>query len=245
MSYRDPVEAARARRDALGVELARLDEDDPKRQVLESELAALHETIEASRTKLALSVLSSVRIATPCAASWAAMTGDDRVRHCALCEKNVYDLAGLTAWESLQLLAEQGEEACVRLHRRRDGTVLTADCDVGRRRRRKRASVLAAGSALVIASAGMTALPTRAPMESPVRFESSPRYQSDPSSVFYRSPPAPNPERSIYQGMIIDVEPLEAELPLRTLIDSPHDSSIGTLAPTDESVVRPEPGRGR
>ena len=33
-------------------------------------------------TKLPL--LARIRVATPCTADWNAMTGDDRVRHCAL-----------------------------------------------------------------------------------------------------------------------------------------------------------------
>lgn len=56
-----------------------------------------------------------------------------------------------------------------------------------------------------------------------------------------------------YQGRVSShVETREAELRqeeimlmLRTLIDSQHDSSIGTLAPTDESAVRSEPARRR
>ncbi len=150
MSFRDEVEAARARAVALR---ARAEGDAEAA----SELAQLEARIDEARGR-ALKVLDDVRVATPCPASWAAMAGDDRVRHCALCEKNVYDLSGLTALEAVHLLAANERGVCVRLHRRRDGTVITADCSVGRRRRRKRwltgaAASLAIGGAVGLASA--------------------------------------------------------------------------------------------
>ena len=79
--------------------------------------------------------LLDVRIASPCAASWVEMEGDDRARFCRRCEKNVYDLSSMTAAEARRFVAER-EGACVRLFRRRDGTVMTSDCPVGARRRR-------------------------------------------------------------------------------------------------------------
>lgn len=77
--------------------------------------------------------LNTARIASPCPASWAAMQGDDRVRFCDACSKRVYDLSGLTAAEAGSLIEEAEGRLCVRLYRRRDGTVLTADCPVGLR----------------------------------------------------------------------------------------------------------------
>jgi len=230
MSYRDPVEAARARRDALAVELARLDEDDPRRAALESELASVHEIIEASRRKLALSVLSNVRIATPCPASWAAMAGDDRVRNCALCEKNVYDLAGLTAWESVQLLTEQGEKACVRLHRRRDGTVITADCEVGRGRRRKR-RVLAAAGVLAVSAASALATTTPSPALPVARgapIADHPALRLDEESFLYAPPALPEVDREALACMMGGCAvPADLEELLRSVS---YDELLGTGA---------------
>lgn len=61
------------------------------------------------------------------------MRGDDRVRFCDSCSKNVYNLAGLTAVEATELIGEAEGHVCLRLYRRRDGTLLTADCPVGLR----------------------------------------------------------------------------------------------------------------
>ena len=88
--------------------------------------------------------IDRIEVASPCAASWAAMTPveADRVRRCGDCEKNVYRLTDLTRAEIADLIAEHEGELCVRFHRRADGTVLTADCPVGlaaRLRRRARA----------------------------------------------------------------------------------------------------------
>ena len=80
-----------------------------------------------------LSVLNDLRIASPCPASWHSMRGDDRVRFCDSCSKSVYNLSDLTAAEATALIRESEGRLCVRLYRRADGTVLTADCPVGLR----------------------------------------------------------------------------------------------------------------
>ena len=91
------------------------------------------------------SALDEVRIASPCSASWDAMTGDDRKRFCAMCGKDVFNLSALTTAEGLALLAGPGPLPCLQLHRRADGTTITADCPVGVRAARRRRGRLVAG----------------------------------------------------------------------------------------------------
>ncbi len=79
--------------------------------------------------------IDKLKIATPCQASWAEMTGDERIRFCADCSRNVYNVASLTRDETASLIRETEGRVCLRLYQRRDGTVITADCPVGRRRR--------------------------------------------------------------------------------------------------------------
>lgn len=81
--------------------------------------------------KTPLTLLDDIRIASPCPAAWADMAGDDRVRHCAQCNLSVFDLSELTATEAVALIEAKEGHLCVRLHRRRDGTVITRDCPVG------------------------------------------------------------------------------------------------------------------
>jgi hypothetical protein len=75
--------------------------------------------------------VDDIRIATPCHASWDEMHGDERVRFCGSCRKNVYTLDGMSKREIRTLFEETEGRACVRLYRREDGTVLTADCPIG------------------------------------------------------------------------------------------------------------------
>lgn len=78
-----------------------------------------------------------LKIATPCQESWADMTGDERVRFCGRCSLHVYNLSELSEPEALALMKQSEGRACVRFFQRKDGTVLTKDCPVGRKRRWK------------------------------------------------------------------------------------------------------------
>src|SRR5579862_1949596 len=72
-----------------------------------------------------------IKIAKPCPARWADMGGDDRVRFCDHCRKNVYNLSAMSASEATELLQSRGGDLCARIYQRADGTVLTEDCPVG------------------------------------------------------------------------------------------------------------------
>ena len=91
--------------------------------------------------------LGVVKVASPCKRDWEKMTGDARVRFCADCQSNVYNLSELTTDEAHQLIREKEGKLCVRFFTRDDGTVLTRDCPVGVRVKRKK--LVAAGAAAV------------------------------------------------------------------------------------------------
>src|SRR6476619_1662628 len=63
-----------------------------------------------------LPILELITIPSPCSNSWEEMTGDDRVRHCGECGKNVYDLSALTRKQAAALIVEK------------DGTLSTGEC---------------------------------------------------------------------------------------------------------------------
>ncbi len=111
-------------------------------------------------TKLPV-LLDNVRIATPCSADWDDMAGDERVRFCGKCEKNVYNLSAMTRDQAEALLRAKEGRMCVRIYQRSDGTVLTSDCPVGVRRARLRHRVWAtmSGFAASIALALGVAIP--------------------------------------------------------------------------------------
>lgn len=78
--------------------------------------------------------LEVIDVASPCTEDWSKMDGDDAVRFCLKCSNNVYDLTQRTKQEIDALLAlHEGDGVCVRMHRRRDGTLVTADCAPARR----------------------------------------------------------------------------------------------------------------
>jgi hypothetical protein len=162
MPYRQDIGSMEERCTTLERELASLRErarelGDVRRQ--EEEVA--HE-LEAARKMLgdrrALPLLDNVRVASPCTASWDAMKGDERVRFCGQCEKNVYNLSAMTREEGERLLQEKEGNACVRFYRREDGTLLTTDCPVGARRVRvRRLAMATVGGGLVAAATALGA----------------------------------------------------------------------------------------
>ena len=105
----------------------------------------------------ALPLLNDVRVASPCTANWNEMVGDDRVRFCKSCEKNVFNLSAMLAHEAEQLLAERMQgELCVRFYQRADGTVMTQDCPVGvKKKQRRKLAIAVAGAGALAASAAM------------------------------------------------------------------------------------------
>jgi len=105
------------------------------------------------RTRLPL--LDRVAIKTPCKASWNDMEGDDRVRFCCACSKNVYDLSAMTEDEAEAFLAFHldDQDACVKLYRRPDGRILTSDCPRGAGTRHARRAAMAGAAALCAVAA--------------------------------------------------------------------------------------------
>lgn len=83
---------------------------------------------------ISLDVLEAVTIPVACPVPWHAMHGNDRTRFCDQCRQNVHDVSALTRAEALELLSAS-ETPCLRIYRRADGRVMTADCEATRRER--------------------------------------------------------------------------------------------------------------
>src|SRR5919107_4089342 len=86
------------------------------------------------------SPLDGVRVAAPCSADWERMSGDERVRFCAECSLNVYNLSAMTRREAEALVTSAEGRLCVRYYRRADGTILTRNCPVGLSALKRRAA---------------------------------------------------------------------------------------------------------
>lgn len=166
MTYRSAEDALRERTETLEAELraledkrkeaARLDQDVDR---VVANLAKSRELLDRFEKKRALPVLEDIKVASPCHARWDDMVGDAKSRHCAACDKHVFNLSAMTREEAELTMLEKTGEVCIRLYRRADGTVITADCPVGVRKKRLRlVGVLALGAGALASAAGYAAV---------------------------------------------------------------------------------------
>lgn len=175
MTYRSPQDALHERTLALEGELQKLREQRLDAIELEAEIARVAGELQKSRSlldrlekKRPLPMLDEVRIASPCSARWDDMVGDEKVRFCGACRKNVWNLSAMRRDEAEVLMLETEGDPCVRLYRRKDGTVLTSDCPVGEARKRLRlVGVLALGGSAAFAAAGLAAASLATEMGAP------------------------------------------------------------------------------
>jgi hypothetical protein len=159
--YRDDTDSLEARHAALSEELSsvqtrtrELDDLKASEARLAREVADVAKKLEGRAARRALPLLESITIASPCTAKWDEMIGDERARFCTHCQKDVFNLSAMPRDEAESFMRERTAEVCVRLYKRFDGTVLTADCPVGVKRKRRRKAVAAAvGGSLLAAGA--------------------------------------------------------------------------------------------
>jgi hypothetical protein len=146
MTYRNDLDALAARHDALEAEVAEKSRERDR----------VADLLADAKARAKLPVLPNIRVATPCTADWNQMTGDDRVRHCATCDKDVFNLSAMAREDAEALILQKAGDLCARYYQRTDGTILLADCTVGVAQKRKR-RVIAAGAAMLLAGGGAAA----------------------------------------------------------------------------------------
>ncbi|MBX3220573.1 MAG: hypothetical protein KF795_08650 [Labilithrix sp.] len=207
--YRNETDALRERKDSLEREIARLKEETShldglraREQELEREVAAIAQKLGAGQTRRSLPMLDDVRVASPCTANWDEMLGDERVRYCLGCAKNVYNLSAMPREDAERLLEERlGGELCVRFYKRADGTILTEDCPVGvkKKRRKKAALAIAGAGAMAFAATSMlargTCTVTQGAME-PQIVDAPPVREVTMGEATVETPPPPAPPTS-------------------------------------------------
>jgi hypothetical protein len=102
--------------------------------------------------------IDQIEISSPCTVSWEEMRqtpGDGRVRFCGQCRQNVYNVEAMSRGEARRLIAAREGSVCVRILRRPDGTVVTADCWARLRAARRRGILPFLGMMLLV---GLTEL---------------------------------------------------------------------------------------
>jgi hypothetical protein len=191
MSYRNDLDALAARHDALEAEVAEKSRERDR----------VADLLADAKARAKLPVLPNLRVATPCTADWNQMTGDDRVRHCATCDKDVFNLSAMTRDDAEALILERAGDLCARYYQRKDGTILLADCTVAVAQKRKR-RVIAAGAAMLLAGGGAAAWWTKHEQPTPtmgsVGFDDSENVRmSMHAKALENAPPPPAPEPQV------------------------------------------------
>lgn len=155
--YRSHEEALRSKRAELAKDLSRVrgeladvEAAEARARAIEAELAR-----DAKKDPRSLPLLDRIRVASPCTASWDDMVGDDRVRFCGSCAKNVYDLSAMMREEAESFIRQAEGAACVRLARRADGRVVSNDCPVGAKKKRVRLAIAGAVGATLLGCAAL------------------------------------------------------------------------------------------
>lgn len=147
--------------------------------------------------------VNSLQVASPCSMSWEEMEGDSKMRYCKSCRLNVFNISEMDVEEAAELIANSTDRLCVRLYRRRDGTVLTQDCPVGFRAAVRRRMAAFAGS-LAVGVGMLTSLV----------FRPAARQAPAPPTADVRTLPPPEPENAVMGAVAIELPtPKQREAP--------------------------------
>lgn len=120
------------------------------------------------------SYLDSIKSPAPCSKDWDEMIGDELVRFCTGCEKNVYNLSAMTRREARKFVAKNSGKVCVRYVRLTNGKVQTADTrlyKITRQTSRLAAGVL--GATLTLSAAAQAQTTTAPPKTEKEKTEKS------------------------------------------------------------------------
>ncbi len=91
-------------------------------------------------------------VASPCPMSFADMTGDDKVRFCQRCSKNVHNLSNMSKAEAAEVIRKSDGKICAFISRDAKGKILTENCPeflrAARNKLRDRTANIASGLAV-------------------------------------------------------------------------------------------------
>ncbi len=72
-----------------------------------------------------ITFLDSIKVESPCSESWEEMRGNEQIRFCSHCAKNVHNLSEMTRKQARKIVAASNGGICVRYVRRPDGRIQT------------------------------------------------------------------------------------------------------------------------
>lgn len=101
--------------------------------------------------------LNLIEIPKPCEVPWDSMKGNDRIRFCDQCSKNVYNISDMSESQAMKLLIDSEGKVCISMLKRADGTIVSDNCPPilrpVRNSYRKLAAVISAAIALACSHA--------------------------------------------------------------------------------------------
>jgi hypothetical protein len=127
-------------------------------------------------------------IPRPCTVTWQEMTGDERLRHCERCNRDVPNLSAMTEIEANAWLAGRRGRVCARIDRGKDGRILfqaTASS--------KRALHVVSGAAMFLAAACTEPAQDTVAVPPPATAEPAPAATAAPAAAATSMDLAPTP----------------------------------------------------
>ena len=167
------------------------------------------------------------------------MSGDDKVRFCGLCNLNVYNISAMTGAEAEQLIVRTEGRLCAKLYRRTDGTIITADCPVGWRALKRRASFVAGAtlSALLSLFGGATAQQQQQAASKEKAVDECRNQVTIKRAV---AETLPEERRAMLSGKILDVIGGGIPLATLTLVEETTKEKHATITTEDGSFQIPK-----
>ena len=145
------------------------------------------------------------------------------MRFCGKCEKNVYNLSGMTRDEAEALLIERNGDLCARYYQRSDGTILLADCTIGAGRRQGRRRWLAVGAAGLLATGAGAAMMSLTTVKM--------------GAVRHGEPQVLSPTREMTMGKVEMADP--GQFAPSAPDQSPDDDDLDALEPPSMQLSEP------
>ena len=187
--------------------------------------------------------VDQIEISSPCTVSWDGMRqtpGDERVRFCGQCRQNVYNVEALSRGEARRLIGAREGRVCVRILRRPDGTVVTADCWARLRAARRRGWLPFLGMLVLVGFTELIAVGTGlgrlrnflvGPPPAPPRI----------SLPVMGAPPVLPPRAPDPHGMGEKAPPPEPRVHGHRIMGAPVPRNMGGIAPSQEVMGRKRP----
>lgn len=74
-------------------------------------------------------LIENFTVAKPCGIDWDTMTGDDKVRLCGQCDRNVHNISGMSEEQAALLIQKRNaERVCIYYRRNADGSIHIDNC---------------------------------------------------------------------------------------------------------------------